>query len=131
MAGFRRLFSVRLLSQFADGVFQVALVSSVLFSPERAPNAGAIAAGFATILLPFSVLGPFVGVFLDRWPRRMTLVISNLVRAVVLVLVAVLVGTTTSGCRSSSWSWPPSRSTGSCWPASPPPSRTSSTATCW
>ena len=89
--GFRRLFSVRLLSQFSDGVFQVALVSSVLFSPERAPNAGAIAAGFATILLPFSVLGPFVGVFLDRWPRRMTLVVSNLVRAVVLVLVAVLV----------------------------------------
>ena len=31
--GFRRLFSVRLLSQFSDGVFQVALVSSVLFSP--------------------------------------------------------------------------------------------------
>jgi MFS family permease len=90
--GFRRLFSVRLLSQFADGVFQVALVSSVLFSPERAPNAGAIAAGFATILLPFSVLGPFVGVFLDRWPRRMTLVISNLVRALLLVVVALLVG---------------------------------------
>jgi MFS family permease len=89
--GFRRLFSVRLLSQFADGVFQVALVSSVLFSPERAPNAGAIAAGFATILLPFSVLGPFVGVFLDRWPRRMTLVVSNLIRAGLLVLVALLV----------------------------------------
>ncbi len=90
--GFRRLFSVRLLSQFADGVFQVALVSSVLFSPERAPNAGAIAAAFATILLPFSVLGPFVGVFLDRWPRRTTLVVSNLIRAVLLVLVALLVG---------------------------------------
>ena len=89
--GFRRLFSVRLLSQFSDGVFQVALVSSVLFSPERAPNAGAIAAGFATILLPFSVLGPFVGVFLDRWPRRTTLVVSNLVRVVLLVFVAVLV----------------------------------------
>jgi MFS family permease len=89
--GFRRLFSVRLLSQFSDGVFQVALVSSVLFSPERAPNAGAIAAGFATILLPFSVLGPFVGVFLDRWSRRLTLMVSNLIRAGLLVLVALLV----------------------------------------
>ena len=89
--GFRRLFSVRLLSQFSDGVFQVALVSSVLFSPERAPNAAAIAAGFATILLPFSVLGPFVGVFLDRWSRRRTLMISNLIRAGLLVLVALLV----------------------------------------
>ena len=89
--GFRRLFSVRLLSQFSDGVFQVALVSSVLFSPERAPNAGAIAAGFATVLLPFSVLGPFVGVFLDRWSRRLILMVSNLIRAVLLVLVAALV----------------------------------------
>jgi MFS family permease len=90
--GFRRLFSVRLVSQFSDGIFQVALVSSVLFSPERAPTAGAIAAAFATVLLPFSVLGPFVGVFLDRWSRRLTLMVSNLVRAVLLVVVALLVG---------------------------------------
>jgi MFS family permease len=89
--GFRRLFSVRLLSQFSDGVFQVALVSSVLFSPERAPNAGAIAAAFATILLPFSVLGPFVGVFLDRWSRRLTLMVSNLIRCGLLLVVALLV----------------------------------------
>ncbi len=91
-SGFRRLFSVRLLSQGADGVFQVALVSSVLFSPERAPNAAAIATGFATILLPFSVLGPFVGIFLDRWSRRRILVYANLVRVLLLVVVAVLVG---------------------------------------
>ena len=89
--GFRRLFATRLLSQFSDGVFQVALVSSVLFSPERAPTAGAIAAAFATILLPFSALGPFVGVFLDRWSRRLTLMVSNLVRGVLLVVVALLV----------------------------------------
>jgi MFS family permease len=90
--GFRRLFAVRLLSQGADGVFQVALVSSVIFSPEKAPNAGAIAAGFATILLPFSVLGPFVGVFLDRWSRRRILVLANLVRVLLLVVVAWFVG---------------------------------------
>ena len=32
---FRRLFAVRVSSQFADGVFQVALASYVIFSPER------------------------------------------------------------------------------------------------
>jgi MFS family permease len=95
--GFRRLFAVRLLSQFSDGVFQVALVSSVLFSPERAPTASAIAAGFATVLLPFSALGPFVGVFLDRWSRRLTLMVSNLIRAVLLVVVAFLVSRDTMG----------------------------------
>ena len=95
--GFRRLFAVRLVSQFSDGVFQVALVSSVLFSPERAPTASAIAAGFATVLLPFSALGPFVGVFLDRWSRRLTLMVSNLIRAVLLVVVALLVSRDSMG----------------------------------
>ena len=32
------------------------------------------------MLLPFSVLGPFVGVFLDRWSRRQVLAWSNFVR---------------------------------------------------
>lgn len=92
LPGFRRLFAVRLTSQAADGIFQVALASSVLFSPERAPDATAIALGFTALLLPFSVLGPFVGVFLDRWPRRSTLILSNLVRVGLLVVVAVFIG---------------------------------------
>ena len=90
-SGFRRLFAVRLLSQGSDGIFQVALVSTVLFSPERAPTAGAIAVAFATILLPFTVLGPFVGVFLDRWLRRRILMVSNAIRAILLLVIALLV----------------------------------------
>ena len=86
---FRRLFAVRVSSQFADGVFQVALASYVIFSPERQPSPAAIAGALATVLLPFSVLGPFVGVFLDRWSRRQILAVSNFVRvALVLVLAA-------------------------------------------
>ena len=86
---FRRLFAVRVSSQFADGVFQVALASYVIFSPERQPSPAAIAGAMATVLLPFSVLGPFVGVFLDRWSRRQILAVSNFVRvALVLVLAA-------------------------------------------
>jgi MFS family permease len=76
---FRQLFAVRVTSQFSDGVFQVALASYVLFSPERQPDAASIAAALASVLLPFSVLGPFVGVFLDRWSRRQVLLVSNLV----------------------------------------------------
>jgi MFS family permease len=90
---FRRLFAVRFASQFSDGVFQVALTSYVVFSPERAPSPAAIAAALATILLPFSVLGPFVGVFLDRWSRRQVLAVSNFLRVgLVLVLAVGLVG---------------------------------------
>ncbi|HEX5772528.1 MAG TPA: MFS transporter [Nocardioidaceae bacterium] len=86
---FRRLFAVRVTSQFADGVFQVALASYVIFSPQQAPSPAGIAAALAVVLLPFSILGPFVGVFLDRWSRRQVLVVSNAIR---VVLVGVIAG---------------------------------------
>lgn len=85
---FRRLFAVRVSSQLGDGVFQVALAAYVIFSPERQATPGAIAGALAVVLLPFSVLGPFVGVLLDRWSRRQVLVFSNLVRVVLVLLVA-------------------------------------------
>ncbi len=85
---FRRLFAVRVTSQFGDGVFQVALASYVIFSPERAPSPAAIAGALAVVLLPFSVLGPFVGVFLDRWSRRQVLAVSNAVRVVLVGVIA-------------------------------------------
>jgi MFS family permease len=88
---FRRLFAVRFASQLTDGVLQVALASYVVFSPERAPGPGAIAGALAVVLLPFSVLGPFVGVFLDRWSRRQVLAWSNFVRVGLVALLAVAV----------------------------------------
>lgn len=94
---FRQLFAVRVVSQAADGVFQVALASFVLFSPERQPDAGSIAAALAAVLLPFSVLGPFVGVFLDRWSRRQVLLLANLVRLLPVGGVAVLIANDVSG----------------------------------
>ena len=69
---FRRLFAVRVSSQLSDGVFQVALASYALFSDDQ-PTPAAIAAALAVVLLPFSVLGPFAGVLLDRWSRRQVL----------------------------------------------------------
>lgn len=89
---FRQLFAVRVTSQAADGAFQVALASFVLFSPERQPDAGSLAAALAAVLLPFSVLGPFVGVFLDRWSRRQVLLVANLTRLLPVLTVAALVG---------------------------------------
>ncbi len=88
---FRRLFAVRVSSQLTDGVFQVALASYVVFSPERQPGPGAIASALAVVLLPFSVLGPFVGVFLDRWSRRQVLAWSNFVRVGLVGVLAVAV----------------------------------------
>src|SRR3954453_21264572 len=88
---FRRLLGTRLLSQFGDGVFQAALAGTVLFNPQRAANPVDVAAGFAVLLLPYSLVGPFAGVWLDRWSRRQVLLRANLLRAVLVLGVAALV----------------------------------------
>src|SRR5262249_57672872 len=86
--GFRQVVSVRLIGQFADGLLQVGLASYVFFSPERAATPGRIAVGFAVLLLPFSIVGPFAGVLLDRWSRQRVLVVANLARAGLLILLS-------------------------------------------
>lgn len=88
---FRRLLTVRLLSQAADGVYQVALAAYVVFSPEKQASPAAIASTMAVLLLPYSLLGPFVGVLLDRWRRRQVLLHGNLLRAVLAVVTALLI----------------------------------------
>lgn len=90
-AGFRRLLAVRLSSQVADGFFQAGLAGSVLFSPDRRATGFAVALGFAVLLLPYSLLGPYVGVFLDRWSRRDILFKANLLRAGLVLPTAALI----------------------------------------
>ncbi|MFD5188286.1 MFS transporter [Streptomyces sp. NPDC058357] len=91
LRNFRRLLAVRLLSQSADGVFQVALAAHVVFSPEKQASAGAIASAMAVLLLPYSLIGPFAGALLDRWPRRQVLLYGNLLRAALACCTALLI----------------------------------------
>ncbi|MGW5528528.1 MFS transporter [Streptomyces xanthochromogenes] len=88
---FRRLLAVRLLSQAADGVYQVALATYVVFSPEKQASPGAIASAMAVLLLPYSLVGPFAGVLLDRWRRRSVFLYGNLLRALLAGCTALLV----------------------------------------
>ena len=89
--GFRRLVGTRLLAQGSDGVLQAALATFVLFSPEREPDPIKVAASFAILLLPYSLIGPFAGVFLDRWRRRDVLVYANWLKALLVTPIVVLV----------------------------------------
>jgi MFS family permease len=90
---FRVLLATRLAGQFADGTFQVALAAYVVFSPQNEATPAEVAQAFAVLLLPFTIVGPFAGVFLDRWPRQRVLLWANLLRSVLVALVAALVGT--------------------------------------
>ncbi|MFF8015612.1 MFS transporter [Streptomyces sp. NPDC007929] len=89
--GFRRLLAVRLLSQGADGVYQVALAAYVVFSPEKETTAAGVASAMAVLLLPYSLVGPFAGVLLDRWRRRQVLLFGSLLRALLALATALLI----------------------------------------
>ena len=84
---FRRLFAIRLITQSGDGLFQAALVSSIVFNPEEQNTILSFAIAALVVSLPFSILGPFTGVFIDRWSRRKILVVAPWLRAAAVWLV--------------------------------------------
>ncbi|MEY3795304.1 MAG: hypothetical protein RLZZ120_415 [Actinomycetota bacterium] len=86
-----RLLRVRWSGQFTDGLFQSALASFLLFSPERQASATSAAVAFAVVLLPYSVIGPFVGTLLDRFSRQRAILFSNLTRSATLLVIAFLI----------------------------------------
>jgi len=85
-----RLLRVRWTGQITDGVFQSALASFVLFSPERQASAVNAAVAFAVVLLPYSIVGPFVGTILDRFSRQRAIFFANITRSVTLLIIALL-----------------------------------------
>jgi len=92
-----RILTVRWSGQLTDGLFQSALASFVLFSPERAPDAVSAALAFAVVLLPYSLIGPYVGTFLDRFSRQRIIRNCNYIRAVNLLIIAYLVNIGATG----------------------------------
>ena len=87
---FRRLFATRLVSQTGDGIITAGVGTYVFFNAETFPTPAAGAAAFAVLYLPYSLVGPFMGVFIDRWSRRQILVWSALLRSAFVVLAAAV-----------------------------------------
>ncbi|MEI2642824.1 MAG: MFS transporter [Candidatus Nanopelagicales bacterium] len=94
---YRKLLAIRLTGQAGDGMLQSALATFVLFSPERQASASAIAAAFAILALPYSLIGPFTGVLLDRWRRQRVLFWGNLTRALSMAPVVYFTAQGDSG----------------------------------
>ena len=86
-----KLLAVRWMGQLTDGIFQSSLASFLLFSPERQPDAKSAAVAFAVVLLPYSLVGPFVGTILDRISRQRVILFANLFRAFTLIFIAGLI----------------------------------------
>lgn len=87
---FRKLFGTRLVSQTGDGIITAAVGTYVFFNASTFPSPLAGAAAFAVLYLPYSLIGPFAGVLIDRWSRRQILVWSAPVRGALVVVMAAL-----------------------------------------
>jgi hypothetical protein len=77
---YRRLLATRLAGQTGDGLFQAGLASLVLFNPEQQASPLLVAGALSVAVLPFTVIGPLAGVFLDRWHRQRVLAVANVAR---------------------------------------------------
>jgi MFS family permease len=88
---FRKLFAVRLVAQGGGGVFSAGFAVYVFFSASTFPDALAAVEAFAVLYLPYSVIGPFVGVFIDRWSRRQIIVWGALTQGALVVVASLIV----------------------------------------
>lgn len=82
------LWLAQLISQSGDFVFSVALIWLVLRITGSAFAVGLMVTG---TILPGVLLGPFLGVFVDRWDRRSTLIATNIVEGLIVALLSALV----------------------------------------
>lgn len=89
--GLGRLSTARLSALLSEGIHQAALGGIVLFSPEAATTPAAIVGGFAVMLLPYSIVGPFAAAALDRWDRRVVVAVAALARTSAIVATIVLI----------------------------------------
>jgi MFS family permease len=89
---FRRLLASQLLSQAADGLYQIALASVLIFGLEAARTPVQVTKVLAVTYIPFSLVGPLTGPFIDRFSRRSLLVGASVLRAVLTALLIPAIG---------------------------------------
>ena len=85
---FSALWTSGLISLFGDRLNQIALAVIVL-----SYTGSAVAVGFVFLAaaLPNLLLGPISGTLIDRWDQKQVLVVSDLLRAAVVLLIPVAV----------------------------------------
>jgi hypothetical protein len=95
---FAWLMGAQFLAQAGDGIVQAALAKSIAFGDqkgfdlENARSPDELLRIVLYMLVPYTIISPFLGVLIDRWDRRRLLFFANGLRAAVVAIVA-LVGT--------------------------------------
>ncbi len=81
----RRLWLAQLVSIFGDFLAIFAVLSHVSFNLHA--TAAQVTWISVSFLLPFAIIGPIAGVFVDRWNVKRTMVASDLIRAALALLL--------------------------------------------
>jgi MFS family permease len=84
---FSALWTGQLISLFGDRLNQIALVSVVLTSTGSPLATGMV---FVAATLPNLVLSPIAGTFVDRWDHKETLIVSDILRAAIVLLLPLV-----------------------------------------
>ncbi|HTC85415.1 MAG TPA: MFS transporter [Candidatus Acidoferrum sp.] len=83
---FSAMWVGQLISLFGDRIHQIALAFLVFRATD---SALAVALVYLAASLPNLVLGPIAGTFVDRWDHKEVMVVSDLLRAALVMLVPI------------------------------------------
>ena len=92
-ANFRNLFFGQMISQIGDyfAFLAISIVVATTMASSDAEATGIVSVVMISIGLPRLIFGILAGVFVDRWDRRLTMLVSDLVRpALTLAMIPAL-----------------------------------------
>jgi hypothetical protein len=84
---FSALMGAQFVAQAADGIVQASLAKSIAFGGQKgfdvssAPSARYLLVIVLALYVPYTLVSPFAGAFIDRYDRKRLLIRSNLFRA--------------------------------------------------
>jgi MFS family permease len=85
-SSFSALWVGQLISLFGDRVHQIA-IAALVFGLTHSPVA--LAFVFVAATLPNLVLSPIAGAYVDRWDQKDVMVVSDLLRAAIILLIPI------------------------------------------
>lgn len=87
---FNKLFAGQFLSHLGDAIIQMSLIAWAITLTEKTGSASAMAIILFSFMLPQFLFGSFAGVCVDKFPRKIILVSSNICRALLIFLITSL-----------------------------------------
>ncbi|MEK7849780.1 MAG: MFS transporter [Candidatus Omnitrophota bacterium] len=82
---FSLLWAGQIISQFGDRLNQMALIALIYhFAPGSTVQMAKL---MSFTIIPVFLIGPIAGVYVDRWDRRRTMVVCDILRGILVLLI--------------------------------------------